>query len=425
MIALAPGGSANEALDDSYRRIKGNGHDELMEWIHNFQKEVDEMTIDLNTESWKLFSHILDGVLGVDFCSFSKVTKVYESAENLRKYIKSDDYASSSWVEGCPDPTTLKNPRLHMALIMNKLGVEDGVWDYSIQTNMSIIPATYPDLGYINKVDAGVDDTWNDMYMMSGFLSLQLMTDRYIMNRKVDVDDAMEKLAMQQFCDSLDPFVQNFKEFNETIDPKIEPFLKNFSCMKTLDRAVADLGLSTKPLTEPMSYIPNEIRVAEFPTEDYTDREFYLKIENVFALILILTFLWPVSRLVRGLVHEKETRIREGMRMMGLNFAPLYAAWFITYGMVFFLIALLIAVVSSPHLFSRSDPSLIFVFFFLFGLDIIGYCFLISVMFNKAKTASKLLNTRIEICCSLCRSRYCRRYAFLHGLLRIFRRGWR
>ena len=35
-----------------------------------------------------------------------------------------------------------------------------------------------------------------------------------------------------------------------------------------------------------------------------------------------------------------------------------------------------------------SSPVLVFLYFFLFGMNIIAYCFLISVLFNKAKTAS-------------------------------------
>jgi len=38
--------------------------------------------------------------------------------------------------------------------------------------------------------------------------------------------------------------------------------------------------------------------------------------KDVFALFFVLTALVPVSRLIRGIVHEKETRIREGMKMM-------------------------------------------------------------------------------------------------------------
>ena len=38
--------------------------------------------------------------------------------------------------------------------------------------------------------------------------------------------------------------------------------------------------------------------------------------KDVFALFFVLSLLVPVSRLIRGIVHEKETRVREGMKMM-------------------------------------------------------------------------------------------------------------
>ena len=94
------------------------------------------------------------------------------------------------------------------------------------------------------------------------------------------------------------------------------------------------------------------------------------------------------SRLIRGIVHEKEAKLREGMRMMGLLEAPFYLAWFLTYGAVFLAVSLSITALTRPHLLHNSSPTLVFTYFFVFGLDIIGYCFVVSVLFDKARTAS-------------------------------------
>jgi len=40
---------------------------------------------------------------------------------------------------------------------------------------------------------------------------------------------------------------------------------------------------------------------------------------GVFGLFLVAAFMWPFSRMVRSMVQEKEARIREGMKMMGMH----------------------------------------------------------------------------------------------------------
>lgn len=73
---------------------------------------------------------------------------------------------------------------------------------------------------------------------------------------------------------------------------------------------------------------------------------------------------------------------------MGLLETPFYLAWFLTYGAIFLVVSLSITALTRPHLLHNSSPTLVFTYFFLFGLDIIGYCFVVSVLFDKARTAS-------------------------------------
>ena len=50
----------------------------------------------------------------------------------------------------------------------------------------------------------------------------------------------------------------------------------------------------------------------------------------VFPLVMIFAWLFPVAMTVRGIVHEKELRLKEYMKMMGLGEGVLRASWFIT-----------------------------------------------------------------------------------------------
>ena len=50
----------------------------------------------------------------------------------------------------------------------------------------------------------------------------------------------------------------------------------------------------------------------------------------VLPLAMIFAWLFPVAMTIRGIVHEKELRLKEYMKMMGLGEGVLRGSWFIT-----------------------------------------------------------------------------------------------
>ena len=73
-----------------------------------------------------------------------------------------------------------------------------------------------------------------------------------------------------------------------------------------------------------MNYIKNDStftidfspRVKEFPWPSYTKDIFANLISGVLPLLLVLTYLYTVVNIIRTLIHEREIRIREAMKMM-------------------------------------------------------------------------------------------------------------
>ena len=121
-----------------------------------------------------------------------------------------------------------------------------------------------------------------------------------------------------------------------------------------------------------------------------------------------------MSRLVRGLVTEKETKIREGLLMMGLSPASLLGSWVATYAIMFALSSAFITAFTATTIFAKSDKFFVWLIFFLFGLSSTTYSYLcvgrgaggaaawegklrllsctrsVSTLFNRAKTATIL-----------------------------------
>eukprot|EP00742_Colponemidia_sp_Colp-10_P004062 GILJ01004335.1.p1 GENE.GILJ01004335.1~~GILJ01004335.1.p1 ORF type:complete len:1795 (+),score=302.12 GILJ01004335.1:677-5386(+) len=132
-----------------------------------------------------------------------------------------------------------------------------------------------------------------------------------------------------------------------------------------------------------------QVKVMPFPTPKYNSDSFFSYIATALPIFMVIAFLLPVSRLISGIVLEKESKIREGMRMMGLRDFAFYGSWYITYAIIFLIVAIVLTIVSQAgKVFSNSNPAIIFFYFWLFGLASMAYCFFISVFFSRGKTAS-------------------------------------
>ncbi|KAL9302465.1 ABC transporter A family member 1 [Arabidopsis thaliana] len=105
-------------------------------------------------------------------------------------------------------------------------------------------------------------------------------------------------------------------------------------------------------------FSPSVIRMVPFPTREYTDDEFQSIVKSVMGLLYLLGFLFPISRLISYSVFEK-----------------------------FALCSGIITACTMGSLFKYSDKTLVFTYFFLFGLSAIMLSFMISTFFTRAKTA--------------------------------------
>jgi ATP-binding cassette, subfamily A (ABC1), member 4 len=71
------------------------------------------------------------------------------------------------------------------------------------------------------------------------------------------------------------------------------------------------------------------ITMQQFPSPCYVHDTFFMGIANLFPLIMNLSFVYSASMTVKSVVHEKERRLKETMRTMGLGNAVHWLAWFI------------------------------------------------------------------------------------------------
>ena len=106
------------------------------------------------------------------------------------------------------------------------------------------------------------------------------------------------------------------------------------------------------------------------------------------GLAIVMATLYPVSRLVKSIVEEKELKLREIMKIMGLKDWVHQLSWFLSAFILFFWIALSCTFITKSSFLKKSSPVLLFFYFFLFTMSEITFAFLISVFFSNSKLAA-------------------------------------
>ncbi|XP_015215344.2 phospholipid-transporting ATPase ABCA3 isoform X1 [Lepisosteus oculatus] len=131
-----------------------------------------------------------------------------------------------------------------------------------------------------------------------------------------------------------------------------------------------------------------------FPFPPYINDLFILAIQNQLPLLLVLSFTYTALNIVRAVVQEKERKLKEYMRMMGLSNWLHWSAWFLMFFlfllMSVFFVTLLFCVKVSPNgaVLTYSDPTLVFAFLLTFAVSTINFSFMISSFFSRANVAA-------------------------------------
>ncbi|CAA2979777.1 ABC transporter A family member 1 [Olea europaea subsp. europaea] len=294
-------------------------------------------------------TRMMINLLSLKFPLLKLASRVYKDEEELETYIHSDLYAAYDKVKNST------NPKIKGAIVFHEQGPQS--FDYSIRLNHTWAFSGFPDVKsimdlngpYLNDLELGVNTIPIMQYGFSGFLTLQQLMDSFII------------YAAQQ------------RGTNLVTEDVGSP--SNLS------------GVHSKLQTPWTNFMPANIRLAPFPTREYTDDEFQSIVKTVMGVLYLLGFLYPISRLISYSVLEKELKIKEGLYMMGLKDEIFHFSWFVTYAFQFAISSGIITLCTMGTLFKYSDKSLVFTYFFSFGLSSIMLSFLISTFFTRAKTA--------------------------------------
>ncbi|XP_069048180.1 phospholipid-transporting ATPase ABCA1-like [Lepisosteus oculatus] len=134
---------------------------------------------------------------------------------------------------------------------------------------------------------------------------------------------------------------------------------------------------------------PLGVFVQQMPYPCYVNDVFLRTLARSLPLYMTLAWIFSVAMIVKSIVQEKEARLKEMVRMMGLNYGTYWLSWFISSVIPLSISALLLTLILKfGKVLRYSDPSVLFVFLVVFCISTIMECFFISVFFSKANLAA-------------------------------------
>uniref|UniRef100_A0A8C1H8A2 P-type phospholipid transporter n=1 Tax=Cyprinus carpio carpio TaxID=630221 RepID=A0A8C1H8A2_CYPCA len=131
------------------------------------------------------------------------------------------------------------------------------------------------------------------------------------------------------------------------------------------------------------------VYIQQMPYPCYVDDIFLRIMSRSMPLFMTLAWMYSVAIIIKGVVYEKEARLKETMRIMGLDNGILWFSWFIS-SLIPLLISagLLVLLLKMGNLLPYSDPGVVFLFLGSFAVVTIMQCFLISTVFARANLAA-------------------------------------
>uniref|UniRef100_A0A8C5FDV1 ABC transporter domain-containing protein n=1 Tax=Gadus morhua TaxID=8049 RepID=A0A8C5FDV1_GADMO len=127
----------------------------------------------------------------------------------------------------------------------------------------------------------------------------------------------------------------------------------------------------------------------QMPYPCYVNDGFLRSLASSLPLLMTLAWIFSVALIVKGIVQEKEARLKETMRIMGLRTSIHWLTWAFSSMLPLAVSAALLAVLLKyGSVLYYSDPTLVFVFLLAFCTATVTQCFLISVFFSKANLAA-------------------------------------
>ncbi|KAG7390389.1 ATP-binding cassette sub- A member 12 [Phytophthora pseudosyringae] len=329
--------------------------------------------------------------------SFGESVMFFDTNDALTEYVKSGDYGKG-----------IENPRIYAGIVFDSVPLGDSIGsfasiEYSLRLNSTAgdsvgrVPGTSGSVLDTDPFQTNIDTDYYSRYTVTGFMTLQTLVTRFVacMPEWNSANQSTSGVCQRSQTTALaSTSLDNTLLDTLNDDAFIQEVLGTgfVSGETSFSNVLASMSGDTKELLlTPLRQAPQPFMgatVAPFPVNGFDSSSFYDTVSNVFPVIFALSYLFTISRILVVFIQEKELRLREFMKILGVTEKTIIITWYMTYTIILFVGAVVQAVAGLAGLFPKTSVILTFFFFWLFGMSVLALAYLISTIFNKARVGS-------------------------------------
>lgn len=256
---------------------------------------------------------------GIYVPPLSSVVRRFSDKAALESFVRDKNYGTAGLLNGS---------RVFAAIVFNSARPR---LDYSIRMNDSEVPSTSDDP--VSTLALATDTTYVTQYLESkisttgppfanngkadavskaprpGFLSLQLLVDRWALNTPATSPPDLSALLNSLFY----ALVAETASISE-----VGVFARWLSTLSPSN--ISNLGAAVGAWMLPSEgRAPQTVDLVPFPTPQLTTNSYSSTMINVFGIIFVMGILLPVATNTRAIVREREEKLREAILMVGVS----------------------------------------------------------------------------------------------------------
>ncbi|XP_021053769.1 ATP-binding cassette sub-family A member 12 isoform X2 [Mus pahari] len=131
------------------------------------------------------------------------------------------------------------------------------------------------------------------------------------------------------------------------------------------------------------------VQVQAVPYPCFMKDNFLTSVSYSLPIVLMVAWVVFIAAFVKKLVYEKDLRLHEYMKMMGVNSCSHFFAWLIeSIGFLLVTIAILIIILKFGNILPKTNGFILFLYFSDYSFSVIAMSYLISVFFNNTNIAA-------------------------------------
>ncbi|XP_037705635.1 ATP-binding cassette sub-family A member 12 [Choloepus didactylus] len=131
------------------------------------------------------------------------------------------------------------------------------------------------------------------------------------------------------------------------------------------------------------------VQVQAIPYPCFMKDNFLTSVSYSLPIVLMVAWVVFIAAFVKKLVYEKDLRLHEYMKMMGVNSCSHFFAWLIeSIGFLLVTIIILIIILKFGNILPKTNGFILFLYFSDYSFSVISMSYLISVFFNSTNIAA-------------------------------------